>query len=166
VPYGFGCFKVKGGASAYFHGGLSPQELIVPVLTLTSKKAADLVAGGDITWTLTPGSKKISSPFCSIQIEGTAAVLLALKPPKVRLEVRVKDRPISVPVAASYGFEEATGNAQFKLSEDDPQKLAPISVTLQIPTETGQKPVVVHLVNAASGVELARMDIELTISSM
>src|SRR5207248_2938553 len=34
APWGFACFKVQGGASAYFHGGLSPQELIVPVVTI------------------------------------------------------------------------------------------------------------------------------------
>ena len=39
VPWNFACFKVKGGASAYFHGGLSPQELVVPVLTLVPKHA-------------------------------------------------------------------------------------------------------------------------------
>ena len=38
VPWGFACFKVKGGADAYFHGGMSPQELIIPVVTLRPKK--------------------------------------------------------------------------------------------------------------------------------
>ena len=32
TPWTFACFKAKGGARAYFHGGLSPQELIVPVV--------------------------------------------------------------------------------------------------------------------------------------
>jgi hypothetical protein len=35
TPWTFACFKSKGGARAYFHGGLSPQELIIPVLTMT-----------------------------------------------------------------------------------------------------------------------------------
>ena len=36
----FACFKSKGGARAYFHGGLSPQELIVPVVVMTPAAAS------------------------------------------------------------------------------------------------------------------------------
>ncbi len=36
TPWTFACFKSKGGARAYFHGGLSPQELIIPVMTMTA----------------------------------------------------------------------------------------------------------------------------------
>jgi len=32
TPWTFAVFKSKGGGRAYFHGGLSPQELIVPVV--------------------------------------------------------------------------------------------------------------------------------------
>ena len=35
TPWTFAVFKSKGGGRAYFHGGLSPQELIVPVVVLT-----------------------------------------------------------------------------------------------------------------------------------
>ena len=35
TPWTFACFKCKGGARAYFHGGLSPQELLVPVMILS-----------------------------------------------------------------------------------------------------------------------------------
>ena len=35
TPWTFACFKSKGGARAYFHGGLSPQELIIPVVVMT-----------------------------------------------------------------------------------------------------------------------------------
>ncbi|MBA3726735.1 MAG: PglZ domain-containing protein, partial [Armatimonadetes bacterium] len=37
TPWTFACFKSKGGARAYFHGGLSPQELIVSAVVLTSR---------------------------------------------------------------------------------------------------------------------------------
>ncbi len=37
TPWTFACFKSKGGARAYFHGGLSPQELIVPIVVMTAK---------------------------------------------------------------------------------------------------------------------------------
>jgi hypothetical protein len=36
TPWTFAVFKSKGGGRAYFHGGLSPQELIVPVVVMHS----------------------------------------------------------------------------------------------------------------------------------
>ena len=40
TPWTFAVFKSKGGGRAYFHGGLSPQELIVPVVVLHSTTAS------------------------------------------------------------------------------------------------------------------------------
>jgi hypothetical protein len=34
---------------------------------------------------------------------------------KVRVEIRAKGKPISKPVSASYGLEEATGDVEMKL---------------------------------------------------
>src|SRR3972149_696557 len=54
TPWTFACFKSKGGARAYFHGGLSPQELIVPVVVLTSIGCrTDCKSVPLIQWTLT-----------------------------------------------------------------------------------------------------------------
>lgn len=69
VPWGFGAFAVRGGASAYFHGGMSLQELIVPVVTLrTQRKEAPIQM---IQWTLRPGSRKISTRIFSVLITGS-----------------------------------------------------------------------------------------------
>ncbi len=70
TPWTFACFKCKGGARAFFHGGLSPQELLIPVMTIDS--SAKLTSGSPvgITWTITPGSKKLSTRFFSVQIAG------------------------------------------------------------------------------------------------
>lgn len=108
TPWNFACFKVQGGAKAYFHGGFSPQELIVPVLTLTAKKEIKGRAS-ETAWTLIPGSQKISTRFFSVQVKGSATSLFEFAPPKVRIEVRAKGECLSIPVSASYGFEEAKG---------------------------------------------------------
>jgi len=164
VPWGFACFKVKGGASAYFHGGLSPQEVVVPVLTLTSKKPAAEKVGGDIAWTFTPGSNKISTRFFSVQVAGAAAGLLGVTPPKVRVEIHAKGECISIPVSASYGFQDATGDVQLRLGEKEPGSLEPNTITLMITKEPSQKTVTVRLLNATSGAELAHFEIEMAIS--
>jgi PglZ domain len=164
VPWNFACFKVKGGTEAYFHGGMSPQELFIPVVTLTPRKNA---AGttSEIAWNLVLGSQKISTRLCSVQIVGKATSLFELIPPKVRVEIRSGLQSISLPVSASYGFEEATGDVQLKRSEHDTQNIEPNTIALVI-TETSQKATVsIHLLDATSGVQLARVDkIEMTIA--
>jgi hypothetical protein len=50
TPYTFACFRSKGGARAYFHGGLSPQELIIPVVVMTPTAQADLLPVGWSIW--------------------------------------------------------------------------------------------------------------------
>ncbi|MBI3467833.1 MAG: PglZ domain-containing protein, partial [Planctomycetes bacterium] len=50
MPWTLACFKSKGGARAYFHGGLSPQELIVPVVVLTPAAGARTGPPTGIEW--------------------------------------------------------------------------------------------------------------------
>jgi PglZ domain len=164
-PVNFACFKVAGGAKAYFHGGLSPQEWIVPLIVLTAGKKAAPPTLGDIEWKLVPGSNKITTRFLSVQVMGNSAVLLQAAPPKVRVEVRVKSESLSIPVSSSYGFEEATGDVQLKFSESTPMSLEPNTITMMIKQAHAEKRVSIHLLDAVSGVELCRIqDIEMTIS--
>src|SRR5207237_5667108 len=88
TPWGFACFKSKGGARAYFHGGLSPQELIIPVVVMTAKAAAMSGPPTGIQWKLTPGSAKLTTRFFSVQISGgqSQSSLFGFEPPKVRVE--------------------------------------------------------------------------------
>ena len=55
TPWTFACFKAKGGARAYFHGGLSPQEVIIPVVVMAPKAHALAGPPTGIDWTLTAG---------------------------------------------------------------------------------------------------------------
>lgn len=160
TPWNFACFKAKGGARAYFHGGLSPQELLIPVITLqpTQTRSQRGPAAGGIEWQLIPGSQKISTRFFSVQIKGAVAGLFEVTPPKVRVEVRAKNNSISTPVSASYGFEEGTGDVQLRIAEEDAKVVEANTVTLAITGETSQKTVTIHLIDATSGVELKRLD--------
>lgn len=165
APWGFACFKVKGGGSAYFHGGLSPQELAIPVIVITSKAQGAAAVSSRLEWQLTPGSQKISTRFFSLQVKGATSALFEWTPPKVRVEIRAKGESISTPVSASYGFEEATGDVQLKPAETDARAIEPNTITLAITRETEQKSVTVYLLDAASGIELARLEkIEIAIA--
>jgi hypothetical protein len=164
VPWNFACFRVRGGAEAYFHGGMSPQELIIPVLLLAPKKDTTGVPG-DIEWHLVPGSQKITARLCSVQISGKATSLFELIPPRVRIEIRSGRNCISLPVSASYGFEEVTGDVQLQVNTQDPQSIEPNTVALAITQDLRKGTVSLHLLDAATGVELSRLEaIELNIS--
>ena len=164
TPWTLACFKSKGGARAYFHGGLSLQELIIPVVVMTPTAQALSRPPTGIQWTLTAGSKKLSTRFFSVQVSGQSSGLFTVEPPKVRVEVRAKGKCVSVPVSASYGFEQATGDVQLRPSKTDARQIEPDTVTLMVDVDqVGQKTVSVSLLDATSGAELANMDkIEVT----
>lgn len=158
TPWTFACFKSKGGSRAYFHGGLSPQELLVPIMILSPSSRPPAGPPVGIAWTLIPGSQKITTRFFSIQITGVNTELFDVAPPKVRVELRAKGKIISRAVSASYGFEEATGDVALRNEEGNSKKIAPNTVTLMIPEETDQKSVGLHLLDSATGVELSRLE--------
>ena len=156
TPWTFAVFKSKGGGRAYFHGGLSPQELIVPVVVLHSTAKASAPTTG-IQWTLTPGTAKLTTRFFSVQIAGHQGEsgLFEFAPPKVRIELRANKKRVSLPVSASYGFEDATGEVNLKITEDDNKRIEPNTVTVMLSEEISQKTVSVYLLDATTGVELA-----------
>lgn len=166
TPWTFAVFKAKGGGRAYFHGGLSPQELIVPVVVLhaTAKPAVQTTG---MQWTLTPGTSKLTTRFFSVQIAGSQreASLFGFEPPKVRIELRANKKCVSLPVSASYGFQDATGEVKLKVAESDHQRIEPNTVTLMLSEEIAQKTIGVYLLDATTGVELAApLTVEVAIS--
>ncbi len=165
TPWTFACFKCKGGGRAYFHGGLSPQELLVPVMTIgpSAKHPYGFPLG--IAWTIAPGSQKLSTRFFSVQITGVNTGLFDIAPPKVRVELRVKGKSISRAVSASYGFDEATGDVALRNEEENTRNIAVNTVTLMVVEDPAQKNVGLYLLDAATGAELSRMEkIEVAIS--
>jgi hypothetical protein len=160
TPWNFAVFKVAGGNLIYFHGGLSPQELIIPVLTLTPKAHRMPGTTTGIDWKLLTGAEKLTTRFFSVQITGVGTGLFEMEPPRVRIELRSKGRAISVPVSASYGFEEATGDVMLKVAESDPKKIEPNTVTIMVTLDEDSPPKVVSLVllDATTGAELANLD--------
>jgi hypothetical protein len=156
TPWTFAVFKSKGGGRAYFHGGLSPQELIVPVVVMHSTvKPSGMTTG--IQWTLTPGTAKLTTRFFSVQIAGgqSQSSLFTFEPPKVRIELRANKKCVSIPVSASYGFEDATGEVKLKILESDNKRIEPNTVTVMLSEEIVQKSVCVYLLDAITGAELA-----------
>jgi hypothetical protein len=166
TPWNLAVFKVAGGNLIYFHGGLSPQELIIPVLTLTPKAHHTAGTSSGIGWKLLCGAKKLSTRFFSVQITGTGTGLFEMEAPKVRVELRSKGKPVSSPVSASYGYEEATGDVLLKMADNDSKQIEPNTVTVMVTLEEDvPKTVSLVLSDATTGAELESIEkIETAIS--
>jgi hypothetical protein len=104
------------------------------------------------------GSKTIATRFVSVTVEGRTEELLPMKPPLVRVEIRAGDQPISVPVSASYGFQETTKEVRLQLKDDDAQSVAKNTVALMIVDTPPLTEVTIHLLDATTGVSLSRLD--------
>ena len=142
----------------YFHGGLSLPELVIPVVTVRPGAGQPPTAGARIEWVLTLGSKTISTRFLSVTVQGRTTELLPIELPAVRVEVRSGGQAISVPVSASYGFQEATKDVKLELKMAEPQTIAKNTVTLMVAETPSVTEVTVHLLDATTGVSLARLD--------
>jgi hypothetical protein len=154
-PWNLAVFKVRGGSRAYFHGGLSLQEMVIGVLEVGVAAAAPAEVSR-VIWTLRPGSPQISTRFLSVTVAGESQELLPITPPRVRVEVRAGAKVISAPISASYGFEETTGDVVLCLAEGKPRKIEPNTVTLMIVQEIAPQTVSVCLMDATTGVGLTQ----------
>jgi len=158
TPWNLSCFKVQGGSMEYFHGGLSLPELVVPVLRVRPAGPSGERATARVRWKLTLGSAVISTRFLSVTVEGRSEEVLPIEPPRVRVEVRAEGRAISVPVSASYGFQEATRDVELAVDKQDSQAIAANTITLMITETPAVDAVSVHLLDAATGVSLACLE--------
>ncbi len=159
TPWSLACFKVKGGGLEYFHGGLSLPEVVIPVLTICAEGAPSPAPGAEVRWTLTPGSKAITTRFLSVTVTGETSQLLPLEPPLVRVEVRAGTQTISAPISASYGFNEVTKDVQLALQPEDERAIAANTITLMmINDEPHVDKVSLYLLDATTGFTLARLD--------
>jgi uncharacterized protein YqeY len=72
---------------------------------------------------------------------------------------------VSKAVSSSYGFEEATHEIQLRLCDQNAKEIEPNTVTLMVTEEISQRTASLHLLDAVTGIELARDEkIEVAIS--
>jgi hypothetical protein len=155
TPVGVAAFKVQGGNSEYFHGGLALQEVVIPVLVV-SPIGAVAEAPPALKWNLTLGSAKITSPFVSVAIDAVASELWSFEPPLVRIELRSGGQAVSVPVSATYGFDDATKDVRLRISDTATRSIETNTVTVQL-TEKSIAATDVCLLNAVTGAVLANI---------
>jgi hypothetical protein len=158
LPWAIAGFKAPGVNAAYVHGGASPQELLLPVWTVSRRVTPAAAAPGGVAWRLALGSAVVSTRFLSVQVDGDLTGLFGARPSLVRLEVREGKTVLSRPVASSYGFEEATGFVQMAIEDAEGRStVRHNTVTLMLETLPGARQVEVVALDVATGQVLARL---------
>src|ERR1017187_8480200 len=150
VPWNLAGFRTS-GPTAYFHGGLSPQEILLPVMVVTPKITGAVKGTKKLAWEVSLGSAKVTARFLSVRIQARSQGLFAESWPVVRIEVRAAGEVCAIPVSGSYGFQEATGAVALRSLETEPAVTEVNTVALML---TGKAPsrgtLSIHVVDAAT----------------
>jgi hypothetical protein len=165
TPWNAACFKA-GGSRAYFHGGLSPQEIVVPVALIKVRQATPVTRDGGFQFGLATGARAITARVVSVRLEGRAKQkqIFGGAPPRVRVEVRVGNVVVSAPYHADYGWDERSGEIDLQM-EDDGFAIRPNTVVLQLQEAISQaSEASIHLLDASTGMELRRTSIPVRIA--
>ena len=147
-PRGLGTFKVKGGAGAYFHGGASPQEQVIPVACLTRKAAAPKSSAARVVIGFVKNA--ITNRFFSVTLTLESDEMFAPEKRQVRLEVLNGKDAIGHPAMASYGFEEGTREITLEPGQ-------PNSTTLMLTASTFPPTVTLRVIDSKNESVLATL---------
>lgn len=136
-PRGLGAFKVKGGVGAYFHGGISPQEHILPLVRMKAPKAVRGVKS-DVRVKLSMSKSKITNRIFTLTIDTEPVGLFPGMERRVRVEMTAGKTIVGQAVVAGYGFEESTREVTVAAGKPNVVTLmlgpgeAPAAVTIQV----------------------------------
>ena len=148
LPRGLGTFKNKAGAKAYFHGGASLQEQILPVVRLNRKAAKGKNAATALQVQMP--RNKITNRFFSVTLSLEAQEMFEPEPKLVALELLVGREIAGHAAVASYGFEEGTKEVCVRPGE-------PNSVTLMLSMSPPPEKVSLRVIDSKSGNPLATL---------
>ncbi len=157
-PVGLGCYRKRGPYRGYFHGGISLQEALVPVITITVLKKTELASAVEASVQLKLAKPKITTRFFSIEVRYVVGGLFDFMgvakqdTKRVKVVVRAGRQNVGKAAMAAYGFEEGRSEAEIVLERDKPN-----AITMML-TEEFESPVVsVHVLDALTDVELASL---------
>jgi len=156
-PRSLAAFKAKGGSQSYFHGGMSLQELVVPVLVVRCKKRAAESAEG-ISYELEPASPQITTRMFTVRAGYSAAGFFGPDQISVVFQVMKGKTQIGAAATAMYGFQGSTKEVTLRRGE-------PNHVTLLLEGDDMKGKLSVRMLDPDSQAELKKLDdLELAIS--
>ena len=107
-PKGLAVFKTRGGAGLYFHGGLSPQEHLLPLLSVavSGERPDENTSGMKIS--LSMARPAVTNRIFMVTVSGAPDGLFPAAEKRVRLEISSGKTEAGLAVAAAYGFDDAS----------------------------------------------------------
>ena len=155
-PRSLACFKTKGGTRAYCHGGISLQEMIIPVITLKQKETEQHFTQAKVKLEMT--AAKITNRFFSITALYEEKGLFAAGEIRVKVVVKSGRKEVGSVAMAAYGFDAAVKEISLKNNVPNP-------ITLMLTTTEDVEKVTISILDAGSLVELGgRKDISVDIT--
>ena len=149
-PRGLACFRVKGGGRQYFHGGISLQEVVVPVAVLRAHREPAAPAQRP-TVTAQMERKKVTTRFFSVTLTSEGAGLFGAAAIRVAVVGRANRRDVAAPAMAAYGYGESTREVVLERGRPNP-------VTMMLTQEIEGRSMAILVLDAATQVELARLE--------
>lgn len=157
-PLSLACFRTRGSSRGYFHGGISLQELLIPVATITVREPL-VTSMGTATVTLSLAKPKITTRFFSVEARYIVGGLFGDDTKRIKVVVRANRTEVGGAAMAAYGFEE--GTQEIVLEKDRPN-----AITLMLSIEFDASTASVHVLDATTQVEpatLKNIPVEITI---
>lgn len=144
-PRSLTCFKA-GGSLTYMHGGISFQEMIVPVVVLKTKEIkSEEIDTAAVK--LDPARPEVTTRFFSITATYVQKGFFGSDSIRVKIMVKAGRKEVGRTAMAAYGFEDSTG--EINLERDKPN---PITIMLTEPE--GVTDVSIQVLDASSLVKL------------
>ncbi len=147
TPRGLGVF-VSGGGLQFFHGGLSPQELIVPIIVVT---AEDDSPDPQYEIGLSVAGGKITTGIVAVTVTMTGD--LFTRASRIRLHL-TRDKAQIGAVVGGDGFDPATETID---ADVDAAKVITMQITADL---VAGSTATLEVLDAATGVRLAALDVD------
>ena len=148
-PKGHACFRVRGGAGGFFHGGISLQEMIIPIAVLRTKAAATSGTGAARV-TLEFSKPSITNRFFSLVVRMEEEGLFSPDEVCVRATVMSGKAEVGFCAMAAYGYEE--GSREITLRRNQPNAL-----TMMLTADPTPERVTIGLIDCHTQLELAML---------
>ncbi|HIC95695.1 TPA: PglZ domain-containing protein, partial [Candidatus Bipolaricaulota bacterium] len=147
-PKGLAGFRIRGGADPYCHGGLSPQELVVPVVVAQMTPAEAPLA--PVAFSLTMERPRVTSRVFTVAASYTVTGLFDVASRRVRCVARHGSEIVARAVAAAYGYDDRTGEVALEKDRAN-------YITLMMTKEVTRGHLTVYLVDPETEAELASL---------
>jgi hypothetical protein len=139
VPSGLRLFKTRSEAMPYVTGGMSPQELVVPIAVITLAAPSSAVTGDQFD--LIIGKDRITNRLFTVIVRYHKGSLLSAEDRRVRVVARSGKSEIGRAATAVHGFDQVTSEVVLAAGQEE-------HVTIMLSTEVRRGSLVVAIVDS------------------